>query len=158
MQCAWKVYLLGLLRGHYHSHPFSSACDTGLLRKYNLFPFWYLPRMEGTSVGQQPVKVRTARRRPKGPLHPQLFLFLAIASRASLSAVLRRSVSRLSQCCLPFARANSTFTLPLRKYSLVGTSVSPFCCVLPMSLCNSFLCTSNFRVRRGSWLKMLPCS
>src|SRR5664280_604620 len=34
-------------------------------------------------LGQQPVKVRTARRRPKGPLHSQLFLFLALLVGAS---------------------------------------------------------------------------
>src|SRR5271157_1587926 len=88
----------------------------------------------------------------------QTFLLRTIASRASLSAVFRRSVSRLSQVCLPLAKAISTFTLPLRKYSFVGIRVSPFCWVLPISLCNSFLCTSNFRVRKGSWLKMFPCS
>ena len=37
------------------------------------------------------------------------------ASRASLSAVRRRSVSRLSQSCLPLAKAISTLTLPFLK-------------------------------------------
>lgn len=44
-----------------------------------------------------------------------LFLPRATASLASLSAVRRRSVSRLSQSCLPFANASSTFTLPFLK-------------------------------------------
>lgn len=44
-----------------------------------------------------------------------LFRPRATASLASLSAVRRRSVSRLSQSCLPLARASSTFTLPFLK-------------------------------------------
>lgn len=43
------------------------------------------------------------------------FLPRAIASLASLSAVRRRSVSRLSQSCFPLARASSTFTRPFLK-------------------------------------------
>jgi hypothetical protein len=46
-----------------------------------------------------------------------------MASRASLSAVRRRSVSRLSQSCLPLARAISIFTLPFLKYMRVGMRV-----------------------------------
>src|SRR5258706_11862420 len=81
-----------------------------------------------------------------------------IASRASLSAVLLLSVSRLSHNCLPLANANSTFTLPFLKYIRTGISVSPFCCVLPISLRISSLCMSSLRVRSGAWLFMLPCS
>src|SRR5664279_5228744 len=128
MRCAGKVYLL---RYATRPLPFSSLfprLQHTIVTKVQLVPVLAFTADGRYLLGQQPVKVRTARRRAEGPLHPQLFLFLVIASRASLSAVLRRSVSRLSQC------------------------------VLPMSLCNSFLCTSNFRVRRGSWLKMLPCS
>lgn len=42
-------------------------------------------------------------------------LLCAIAARASRSASLRFSVSRLSQSCLPLATASSHFTRPLRK-------------------------------------------
>src|SRR5208283_3758575 len=87
-----------------------------------------------------------------------LFLPRAMASLASLSAVRRRSVSRLSHSCLPLARASSTFTLPFLKYMRVGMRVSPFCWVLPISLRISSLCMSSLRVRRGAWLWMLPCS
>src|SRR5262249_26013395 len=52
-----------------------------------------------------------------------LFLDLAIASLASLSAVRRRSVSRLSQICLPRASAISHFIFPFLKYIRVGTRV-----------------------------------
>lgn len=44
-----------------------------------------------------------------------LLLPRATASLASLSAVLRRSVSRLSHNCLPLANASSTFTRPFLK-------------------------------------------
>ena len=40
---------------------------------------------------------------------------LAMAALASLSASRLRSVSRLSQSCLPLAKASSHFTRPLRK-------------------------------------------
>src|SRR5437763_17173513 len=53
----------------------------------------------------------------------QLFLDLATASRASRSAVRRRSVSRLSQLCLPLASAISHLIFPFLKYMRVGTSV-----------------------------------
>src|ERR1051325_10335857 len=79
------------------------------------------------------------------------FLDRAIASRASRSAVRRRSVSRLSHCCLPLAKAISHLILPFLKYMRVGTSVYPRCCVLPASLRSSSACTSNFRVRSGVW-------
>ena len=46
---------------------------------------------------------------------PYLFRPRATASLASLSAVRRRSVSRLSHNCLPLAKASSTFTLPFLK-------------------------------------------
>ena len=42
-------------------------------------------------------------------------LLALMAERASRSASRRRSVSRLSQSCLPLATANSHFTRPLRK-------------------------------------------
>jgi len=86
------------------------------------------------------------------------FLDRVMASRASLSAVRRRSVSRLSQSCLPLARASSSLTLPFLKYIRVGMRVKPFCWVWPISLRNSSLWTRSLRVRRGAWLKMLPCS
>src|SRR5207253_9633840 len=86
------------------------------------------------------------------------FWLRAIASRVSRSAVLRRSVSRLSQSCLPLASASSTLTLPFLKYIRVGISVSPRCWVLPISRRSSSLWTSSLRVRSGAWLKILPCS
>src|ERR1700690_2315017 len=63
-----------------------------------------------------------------------VFLPLEIASRASLSEVRRRSVSRLSHSCLPLARASSTLIFPLLKYIRVGIRVNPFWFVLPISL------------------------
>src|SRR5581483_3604989 len=77
----------------------------------------------------------------------------ATASRASLSAVRRRSVSRLSHSCFPLAKASSIFTLPFLKYILVGIKVRPFCWVLPISLRISSRCMSNFRVRSAAWLE-----
>src|ERR1051325_8063207 len=91
-----------------------------------------------------------ARLRTNVPDATYLPLPRATASRASLSAVRRRSVSRLSHSCLPLASASSTFTLPFLKYIRVGTSVSPFCCVLPTSLRISSPCMSSLRVRRGA--------
>ncbi len=95
---------------------------------------------------------------PSDGIPNYLLLPRATASLASRSAVRRRSVSRLSQSCLPLASASSTFTLPFLKYIRVGMSVSPLCCVLPISLRISSLCMSSLRVRSGAWLKMLPCS
>ena len=46
---------------------------------------------------------------------PLRCLLKLTAARASRSASRRFSVSRLSQSCLPLARANSHFTRPLRK-------------------------------------------
>src|SRR6202034_477144 len=89
---------------------------------------------------------------------PYAFRLRLMASLASLSAVRRRSVSRLSQSCLPLARASSTFTFPFLKYMRTGIRVRPFCWVLPISLRISSLCMSSLRVRRGAWLWMLPCS
>ena len=81
-------------------------------------------------------QARHPTREGRNYLHSELayFRLLATASRASLSAVRRRSVSRLSHCCLPRARASSIFTRPFLKYIRVGISVRPFCCVLPISL------------------------
>jgi hypothetical protein len=56
-----------------------------------------------------------------------LFLDRAMASRASRSAVRRRSVSRLSHICLPLASASSTLTRPFLKYIRVGIKVRPRC-------------------------------
>ena len=49
-----------------------------------------------------------------------------MASRASLSAVRRRSVSRLSHNCLPLARASSTFTRPFFEVHSRGNEGEPF--------------------------------
>ena len=46
---------------------------------------------------------------------PMRCLLALTAARASRSASRRRSVSRLSQSCLPLATASSHFTRPLRK-------------------------------------------
>ena len=51
--------------------------------------------------------------RPVSPLAWFPRLLRATASRASLSAVRRRSVSRLSHSCLPLASANSSLRLPM---------------------------------------------
>src|SRR2546425_9606321 len=96
-----------------------------------------------------------ARPDSRGRLSPHycclyVFRLRLIASRASLSAVRRLSVSRLSQSCLPFASASSTFTLPFLKYIRVGISVRPRCWVLPTSLRISSLCISSLRVRSGA--------
>jgi len=66
------------------------------------------------------------------------FFRLRIASLASLSAVLRRSVSRLSQSCFPLASASSTFTLPFLKYIRTGISVKSLLLGLADQLANLF--------------------
>ena len=58
-------------------------------------------------------KARVSERQVSWRLAYRAFRLRAMASRASLSAVRRRSVSRLSQSCLPLASASSTFTRPL---------------------------------------------
>ena len=75
-------------------------------------------------------------------------------SRSLLSLLCRQScgvrfhVCPIAACLWPVLI--STFTLPFLKYIRVGMSVSPRCCVLPISLRISSLCTSSLRVRKGA--------
>ena len=81
-----------------------------------------------------------------------------MASRASLSAVRRRSVSRLSHSCLPLARASSTFTLPFLKYMRVGISVRPFLLGLADQLADLFSVHQQLAGAQRGMVGMLPCS
>src|SRR4030081_3252831 len=115
-----RVHLLDLRKREYH------RCQAG--RRNYLHMMAAKPRRRLRRLGAYSLP------RQDEPRLYACFLDREMASRASLSAVRRRSVSRLSHCCLPFARASSTLILPFLKYIRVGISVSPFCWVLPMSL------------------------
>jgi len=59
-------------------------------------------------------------------------------SRASLSAVFRRSVSRLSQSCLALAECQLNLHFPILEVHACGMRVRPRCCVLPDQLTDFF--------------------
>jgi len=91
------------LRVSHTTSPFRSDTCSGPSRA---IPSWLLDHHRApTLVSQARPESST-----HAPLRPR-----AMASRASRSAVRRRSVSRLSQSCLPLASAISTFTLPFLK-------------------------------------------
>src|SRR5215831_9509966 len=97
----------------------------------------------------------SASRRTTGP--PPLYVLVLIARSTSRPASRALIDSRRSYCLLPLARPISTLACPrLEKYTRSGTSVSPFCWVLPISLLISFRCNNSFLALVGSWFIIFP--
>src|SRR2546421_9647798 len=107
-----------------HSSNTQKADSSPASRVRNDKSFAAFPITGSPDHGDHPIFNYSITKLPTYPILPiYLFLDLATASRVSFSAVRRRSVSRLSQLCLPLASATSHLILPFLKYILVGTSV-----------------------------------